>query len=271
MLCLTFSPSVLAQQGGGGALPSFAFPRDDVRERTAKENWRLEPVPTPVLKNAYLNDILSLQDQINLIEKLSEREKILSDLGQTYHDLGIAFTPPPPPREICEKIPPSVVCVQAYPDLFKIAMPIEEPAQAPPIAEEPNVPPVIQENPAPVPEDTGPTYRWTDVTCAGGACRAVLVNESNGRTRRTVSEGDALDGGAIVAKISFEGVRISRNGAESLLMPAVAPSRGGSASPLFAAGRVEPQGQPRRRPSGPASAGKAKEDVRVTPPEKLEN
>lgn len=257
MAGLAFFPvTASAQQSGRAALPSFAFPRDDIRERTAKENWTLAPVPAPALENSYLRDILSLQDQINLIEKLSEREKVLSELGETYRDMGIAFTPPPPPRDICEKIPPSVVCVQAYPDLFKIAMPVEDPVedvgtQPPPLPVEQGKP---RDPPVALPEEAGPVYRWTDVTCAGGACRAVLVNQDDARARRTVSEGDTLGGGVVVSKISFEGVRVSRNGTDMALMPAVAPSRGGSASPLFASEQMALRGQTRRL-SGPASSG----------------
>lgn len=224
----------MAENKQASSLPPFAFPRDDVRERAARENWTLAPVPLPESRNAYLSGILSLQSQIGLIQKLSERQESLTRLEEAYNDLGIPFTPPPPPRSVCEKIPPSVVCVTAYPDLMRVSLPPEDLEETPiPTVEAPQT-----REETPEPEEIGPAYRWTDVSCAGGNCRAVLVDEDDAGTRRTVSEGDALPDGTIVSRISFEGVRVTQGGKDITLMPAVAPSRGGSASPLFAARRI---------------------------------
>lgn len=240
-----------SQAKQANTLPAFAFPRDDMRERAARENWTSKPVPVPQAQSPYLSGILQLQDQIELIKKLSERQETLAKLRETYGTLEIPFTAPPPTRSVCEKIPPSLVCVEAYPDLLKVAMPAEDLGDDLPVA-----PPVAM---APTPnyvplEDTGPDYRWTDVSCAGGACRAVIVEADNGRARRTVAEGDTLsDGETVVSRIAFEGVRVTRGGKDRALMPAVAPSRGGSASPLFSINRAS-TGRPVARKSSPVRA-----------------
>ncbi len=240
-----------SQAKQANALPAFAFPRDDMRERAARENWTSKPVPVPQAQNPYLGGILQLQDQIELIKKLSERQETLAKLRETYGALGIPFTAPPPTRSVCEKIPPSLVCVEAYPDLLKVAMPMEDLGENLPVV--PSVAVAPTPDPGPV-EDVGPDYRWTDVSCAGGTCRAVIVEADDGRARRTVAEGDTLsDGETVVSRIAFEGVRVTHGGKDWALMPAVAPSRGGSASPLFSINRAS-TGRPAARKSSPVRA-----------------
>lgn len=223
-----------------------------MRERAARENWTLKPVPIPQPRDTYLGTVLQLQDQIEILKKLSERQDALGKLRESYGSLGIPFTAPPPTRSVCEKIPPSLVCVQAYPDLLKVAIPESDLEETPLVA----TPPVASVK-RPVPVDIGPEYRWTDVTCAGGACRAVLVEADNPRARRTVSEGEVLPGGAVVSRIAFEGVRVNAGGEDQALAPAVAPSRGGSSSPLFSINRSQTAPAVRKRAPAIASSGGA--------------
>lgn len=215
-----------------------------------------EKAPPIRLDNPYLKDTLVLQHQIGLLERLIERQTVISQIESAYSEIGLPFRPNPPPREICEQLPPSIACFRGYPELYgnkisDISMDLEEllpeissqeqtgtPAAIPDSAPPPVLPSGVMQE-----EKTPEKYNWAEVSCAGNHCKAVLVEIENPAVRKTVTTGDTLSDGAVVSAISFDGVMLSRNGKATPLEPAKAPSRGGPSSPVLGGG-IMPGGLP---------------------------
>ena len=183
-------------------IPSISIPRSS--EQASVGPLTLRTAPTFNFDNPYLNDSLQLEYQINLLKSMIERQSNLARLEETYLSLGSVFPTPDPPRGICEQIPVNVPCYKAYPELYgDVVVPEIEQLDIDDVqaAIEPLVEPIQEEvfTPA-VAEDLGPpppsmNYRWADISCAGGQCSAVIVEEDRERSRRTVLEGDLLRGG----------------------------------------------------------------------------
>lgn len=211
---LTLDANTLRQGGGGG------FMQD---ER-----------PTFNYSNPYLNETLILQYQNILLERMVMRQSALSRMEKSFMDVGVPFDQPPPPRGICEQLPVNVPCYKAYPDLFPGAVPevaqIEQDLAAVALEAIGRRDTASMEAPPPPKVDLN-AYRWAEITCAGGKCVAVVAKDS---ARRTVREGDALDDGIRVTRITATGVDVSRDGKTEALQAAMAPSRGGAASPKYA-------------------------------------
>lgn len=204
------------------------------------------------LDNDYLKDTLTLHHQIGLLERLIERQTAISKIENAYAEMGIPFRSVAPPREICVQLPLSIPCARGYPDLSagvtdisidsaavsSDALPLPEIVVAPAPVENP-LPPDPQGMAGR--EGEPEKYSWTEVSCAGGKCKAVLVENETPSIRHAVTAGDALpDGGGTVSAISFDGVLISRDGKTIPLEPAKAPSRGGPSSPVFGGGGAPP-------------------------------
>jgi hypothetical protein len=66
----------------------------------------------------------------------------------------------------------------------------------------------------------GPLY-WTNVTCLQTDCSAVITPDPNDpRARYRVTTGEKLADGAVVSRISAEGVTLENNSKSVLLDPA---------------------------------------------------
>lgn len=179
--------------------------------------------------NTYLNDILELQYQTTLLEKMIVRQGSISRLENAYINVGIPFEQPLPPKGICEQIPANVPCYSAYPDLYPEILPEVEEAGIP--ADMGMAEPVTVNIEPPKPSKLESGYKWAEIMCRGGDCSAVV---SNGTSRRTVREGDDLNDNIVVTSITSKGVTVSRDGLKEVLQSALAPSRGGLASPKYA-------------------------------------
>lgn len=206
-----------------------------------------EKTPPISLDNPYLKDALTLQHQIGLLERLIERQTVISQIESAYSEIGLPFHPSPPPREICAQLPASVACSRGYPDLYgknaldismdledllpEIPSPDQVPATAliPPGSEKESAQSSGTKQEEKIPEK----YNWAEVSCAGERCKAVLVEVENPAVRKTVAPGDVLSDGSVVSAISFDGVLLSREGKAVPLEPAKAPSRGGPSSPVL--------------------------------------
>lgn len=225
------------------------------------------------LDNPFLKDTIVLHHQIGLLERLIERQAVISKIESAYASLNLPFHSPPPPREICLQLPASIPCARGYPDLAGASMEdisIDAADLLPDIV----LPPEALGKSATVSGQEKETqavperYKWTEVSCAGKRCKAVLVQADNPALRRTIVAGDVLDDGSTVSAISFDGVLLSRNGKPVPLEPAKAPSRGGPVSPALgssgegpapAVGLVPPHLFPRTSdaPPTPTPAGEA--------------
>ena len=223
-------------------IPSISIPRSS--EQGSVRPLRLRQAPTFNFDNPYLNDGLQLEYQINLLKSMIERQQNLARLEETYLELGSVFPTPDPPRGICEQIPVNVPCYKAYPELYDdVVVPEVQQLDVNDVqaAIEPLVEPLQEEIFAPTVVDLadfGPpppsmNYRWADISCAGGQCSAVIVEEDRERSRRTVLEGDLLKGGVRVSEISARGVSLEYDGETVALDPSAVPERGGVGSPLM--------------------------------------
>lgn len=234
------------------------MPSLDITSRPADVGQSARPAPAirPVFNypNDYLNDTLRLQYQNVLLEKMIQRQSTISRTEKSFITVGVPFDQPPPPYGICEQIPVNVPCFKAYPDLYPDAVPevgqIEDGALEDPVMEkavikkepkpEPKSEPVAS---APPPTHAMEAYSWAEIMCAGGQCEAVLVKDGQ---RRTVRAGDSLADGISVSQITATGVSLIKDGSTQTLSAAPAPSRGGMASPKYAA----PAQQARRANKG---------------------
>lgn len=216
-------------------IPSISIPRSPLEGGAGFGTGTEKPEFT--YGNPYMNDTLQLQYQITLLERMVQRQSNISRLEKTYLEMGVSYPQPAPPRGICEQIPANVPCFNAYPDLYDIALPdigqLDTEAIEGPETGQAALAPVIA---APqTEEEVLPEYTWAEVSCSAGKCSAVITKQDQSTKRETVRAGDVLGDGTEIVSISGRGVRARIDGKEMDLRPALAPSRGGSASPRFGA------------------------------------
>ncbi len=186
----------------------------------AKEETKiLQPTNGFAQGNQNLEDILSLQHQIQLISRLVERERVVNDMASGGKAIGLNEPQlSRPDRNLCAQIPANILCAQAYGDLYEgfdvtpvanVAPPVQqiiEKAETPMIEEE-----IVQ---------IEPDLYWLDITCLDKACSALLARDPNDRNSLArVRTGDQYDG-ATVGAISTGGVTLTRNGRTIRAVPA---------------------------------------------------
>lgn len=230
-------PSAIPAAHAQESIPALQL--DTQSLRSGGGGFVQEERPTFNYQNPYLNDTLILQYQNILLERMVLRQSALARTEKSFMDVGVPFDVPPPPRGICEQLPVNVPCYKAYPDLFPGAVPeIEQIDQSMAGLGQPSGwDSVAAAEPPPPPETDLSAYRWAEITCAGGKCAAVVAKDS---ARRTVREGDTLDDGIRVTKVTATGVEVSKDGKTEALTAAPAPSRGGAASPKYAGNTGSP-------------------------------
>ncbi|HEY1096801.1 MAG TPA: hypothetical protein VGF14_06125 [Alphaproteobacteria bacterium] len=160
-------------------------------------------------KNAYLDTYLALQQQISILNKLLEREVSVSDMVRNYKQMGVVYDPPKPGLSMCRSVPQNLSCALAYPKIYASFLP---PA---PVPSAPIIPAVVLSDlPQPVtelsPETALKQLLWTDITCMGDICRAVITPDAeNSGARYAIKVGDILPRGGVVESISAAGVFVS--------------------------------------------------------------
>ncbi len=224
------------------SLPAISL-ESSTMQQPGPGQFSLDSRPVFDYANPYLNDTLSLQYQNIILEKMILRQTAISRTEKSFIGVGVPFNQPAPPRGICEQIPVNIPCYKAYPDLYPGAVAdvgqIEEGA----LADVPPVVGVIDPPPAPAAPKTPrkkeepkaetdfSAYRWAEITCAGGSCKAVISERG---TRRSVRQGDMIGDGIKIEQITATGVEASKDGKTVPLQAALAPSRGGASSPKYA-------------------------------------
>lgn len=179
--------------------------------------------PTPQVidfgtKNPELTVILNLQDQMQLLKRLIEHETAVNAMVTAAVGIGLNDPIiPSPDLGICTSLPANIPCAQAYKDLYenysvaKASMgktPVPMPAPSSTIKEDKTASGDTQELP-PAPEAEVAALYWTDITCLGMKCSAVISNDpSNAATRYRVSQGETLPDGSVIDSISAAGVTI---------------------------------------------------------------
>lgn len=239
-------------------LPSFSIPSailaEDVEILSPDFNESFQTI-----ENGYLSDMLKLNYQISLLEKMVERQAALGRVAESFESMGVSFEAPPPPRGICIQLPVNAPCLKAYPDMYselvseRKAYYDEQKAKAEAMR---NL--TSGQHPSGKEGDTGASaeeiaaekarlereekerkereakaerrsrYLWTDVSCLAKSCRGVLVSEAKPGFRATVREGTRLDDGTYVQDISTDGIRIAIDGDTFVTRPADASLGDGS-------------------------------------------
>lgn len=180
-------------------------------------------------ENAHLQDILALQRQLVVLDQLIKQQKFVLSLTESAVAIrNLDPKVPKPDKALCAAVPANFPCAQAYGDLYDgymaamlpaIAVPVE------PVVDTPLAPqfkePVAQPEPPPIYAD----LFWTDITCLGTRCSAVITtNPSDDMARYRVTVGEKLPDGGTVAAISVDGVSLSRDGKTVSIQPAPADS-----------------------------------------------
>lgn len=217
---------------------------------------RIDISPFPELvfgeDNPYFSNIVTVQYQNSLLRSLIERQRKNQAIKESMDNLGLGFVEDPPPRGACEDLPFNFLCQRFYPDLY-----VTQQFILPTVVEDP-LPSTKVQKKAPQPtnrKSKKPRYEWTDITCVGGQCRAVLIEPPHYEIRRTVEEGKELDDGWFVEAITAKGVTIEKAGGEKKSIdPAPSALVGGPVSPFFIQTNSSPAVSPANINPSPLSA-----------------
>jgi len=177
--------------------------------------------------NPGLEATLKLQHQINMIKRLIERERAVSNMLDSAIALGISDPyVPPASYVICRQLPANILCAQQHPGLYENYS-VDRIAPLLPVATV--APPSIPMNDASLPQDIAQmqtdaeTLYWMDITCLREKCSAVVTpNPSDSNARYRITVGDTLPGGARVDGISAQGVTLKRGSQQIHVDPAPA-------------------------------------------------
>lgn len=196
------------------------------------------PVQPPSLafstKNKQLQDVLHLQRQIQLLKQLIDHEKAVNEIVRSSVNLGISDPNiPTPQRSLCTELPANIPCAQAYHNLYEgfsvdrakaeIAAPTPALPPAASILDNSDIPSLDAATlpDLPVSVFDGSMLYWTDITCLGDTCSAVITTDpANFRARYRVVPGETLPDGSVIQSISAGGVRIGRGSKTIQLEPA---------------------------------------------------
>lgn len=203
--------------------------------------------------NKYFTDIITLQYQISLLQTLIERQRQDQEIRRSFADMGIPYMPSAPKKTVCQELPVNDLCVMYYKDLYgdvadKTAsmganvdpnatlqsiidsMPSKSTSQGTTTSQNTGQGSVAEKKKEKV---FDPPYKWADIACINGLCRATLIK--NGSERLTVNIGSMLiEDDITVENISFNNVTLANpKGEKKRLRPAASPDQGGVASPIL--------------------------------------
>lgn len=225
-------------------LPAFTMPDEQSGQiRRALPLFSMQAIDAyqPLADNTYLRDLIKLQHQIYIMEKLIERQTEIERVAEAYASMKIAYSRPAPPYGICTQLPANALCMAYYPNLYRGAM---QSAQAKIAEEVTELVAMVQDANKKAEQviadgkkmkkeakegkiganKTGQgkgDYRWNDISCLAGACQAVIQDAEKSSFRQTVSLGDQLPDDSIIVAIAATGVRVKNgpNGKEKQLKP----------------------------------------------------
>ncbi len=217
-----------------------------------------------VIESRLMRDILLLQEQINILDAMVQRQAEIQKIASNYESVGINFKQPLPPLETCKKIPLNLLCLYAYPDMEQhasfmdqqkqrveqkqqeainqaianITQSMGQMPQLPRGGQQPTTANVAFDtgmafNPSPTLKDN---YFWSDIRCAVGQCSALVVSSVDESKRFRVEKGDTIEGYINVKDINIGGVQVSsEEEGDTFLKPL--PVRGGSSVDLDGVGQ----------------------------------
>lgn len=180
-------------------------------------------------KNIQLKKLLELQNQMQLLRSLIAHETSVFEMVKASIDIGVADPYiPAPDKKLCNSVPANIPCAQSYESLYdgysvavKKAGPVVPPA--PSILADSDIPALNARDLKALPEPTLAAAQifWTDITCLGARCSAVISPDpADPNARYRIIAGEKLPDGSIVKAISAAGVTIERDKKSISLEPA---------------------------------------------------
>jgi hypothetical protein len=190
------------------------------------------------IENPFLSDLVKLNYQIGLLDKMVSRQAVIDQIGEVYEKMGVAYKQPLPALGVCKQLPPNAVCIKAYPDLYasyaQERRAYYEALEGQKNIDEGGVPQEsAQEKAARLAMEDAirrereekasrkTRYQWTDITCRAGTCRGVLISPAVNGYRVTIRQGERLPDGTLIESISANGVSINIGGDKIAVRPAV--------------------------------------------------
>jgi hypothetical protein len=170
-------------------------------------------------KNVQLKTILALQNQLQILHRLIDHENAVNHMIDAAVSVGISNPAiQAPDKELCAEVPANIPCAQSYASLYSDFSVEKKPAYVPPPVVA--IAAVDQEKPQkheklkakPEPEAPAVPVYWSDITCLGSKCSAVISdNPMDPKASYRISPGETLPDGSVISAISAAGVSIMRN------------------------------------------------------------
>ena len=177
------------------------------------------------IKRPLFRDILTLQNQIILLESLIDQQGEVRDIASNYRKVGIPFKQSPPSETACNQLPSNVLCMTSYPEkadnegMIKEAYGRAMDRQKQEIMDLYQKMIIQQQNESLVlGQDTSSApssyyapkekYQWSDIRCLRDDCSALIVSP-DGNFRKRVTIGETLENGDVkVSNIGVSGVTV---------------------------------------------------------------
>lgn len=246
--------------------------------------------------NKYFKDIVTIQYQISLLKILNDRQKQNVEIAKAFKEIGLPYKEPPPSKSVCEEIPKNLLCITFYPEIYsdsdiapinnsKEQISLQDMINQRPSPKDAEPKVIIhgvkkqKKKVAPKPKEPevkvfDPNYKWMEITCSKGQCRALLRNTKTKKSM-TVFQGDYIpssvkDERIQVANIEFNKVTLMNQKAEIKdIRPALSPARGGPSSFLLNLKKDSPAVRKTSVNKSKSNKGAAKRSPLDQPPEEV--
>jgi hypothetical protein len=261
VMCLTF----VREEAFAQSFPEFSLGDAMVEPAEASDTNEEDDIDF-VIESRLMRDILLLQEQVNILDAMVQRQAEIQKIASNYEGVGINFKQPLPPAETCAKIPLNLLCLYAYPDMDQHTSFMEEQAQRveemqqeamnkaianitqsmgqmPPLsggqqamATDVSFDQGMIFDPAPA-SSFKDDYLWSDIRCAVGKCSALIVSSLDSSKRFRVEKGDKIEGNIAIKDINIGGVQVSHEQEGDVFLSPLPVGGAGDSVDLAGAGR----------------------------------
>lgn len=162
------------------------------------------------IKNPLLRDRFTLQHQIILLEHLLKQQSEVKNIAENYRKSGIKFSQDAPRESICDQLPTNILCTLSYPAKSDNQDVIKEAYDKAIEAQKQEVLTIFQEiyadyvaasqqastakTTSAITKILPPTdyLSWSDISCRGKECSALIENKNDNLYRQRVKKGDVI-------------------------------------------------------------------------------
>lgn len=213
------------------SLPEFSL--SDSSKKIQSTNT-IQPLNQKIsISRQLTKDILLLQEQINLLTVLIDRQSEIQKIAKNYEQLGIPFKQPRPSQNVCKKLPKNVLCLHSYPDqeteeniTSLIEQKIQEKQQTAYQAaveaftnlpqDNTDLDSFIMDNTSdmglqPVFEKPE-NFSWDDIQCLAKKCNALIRSDKDEKFMMRLSHGDNINTETKIVSITPMGVKVKKDG-----------------------------------------------------------